>query len=294
MLRELQSNVGTLWCSLMHESVMWPVHGEYECRTCGRRYPAFAEAPARWRKANAFKPAASLMLALAAVTVAATARAGGVENPTVKAEAALERYAASGALAPWPVESVEIHAALPKLSKSGRLLAIRRLAPAGDPSYQVIQFTGDGTVKQQVIVRYLNAEARASELAPAMVAIKPANYRFAYKGEINDGETLAYAFQITPRKKREGMIKGELWLDQTTGSLVRESGKLVKSPSIWIKRVAVTQENAWRNGRVESRLTHIFIDTRLVGRAELVIEERPLKAADNVAFTSWNRDGGRQ
>lgn len=45
MFTDLQSRIGTLWCSLAHESVMWPVHGEFECRSCGRHYPAFAEAP---------------------------------------------------------------------------------------------------------------------------------------------------------------------------------------------------------------------------------------------------------
>lgn len=28
----------TFWCDLMHDSPMWPIHGQYECRTCGRRY----------------------------------------------------------------------------------------------------------------------------------------------------------------------------------------------------------------------------------------------------------------
>ena len=45
MFKELQSRVSAKWCNLAHESVMWPVHGQYECRTCGRSYPAFAEAP---------------------------------------------------------------------------------------------------------------------------------------------------------------------------------------------------------------------------------------------------------
>jgi hypothetical protein len=31
--------LGALWCEVMHESAMWPIHGEYQCRTCGRRYP---------------------------------------------------------------------------------------------------------------------------------------------------------------------------------------------------------------------------------------------------------------
>ena len=44
MLSRFQSKIGALWCSLAHESVMWPVHGHYECRACGRKYPVFAEA----------------------------------------------------------------------------------------------------------------------------------------------------------------------------------------------------------------------------------------------------------
>ena len=28
-----------IWCKAMHKSLMWPAHGHYECRTCGREYP---------------------------------------------------------------------------------------------------------------------------------------------------------------------------------------------------------------------------------------------------------------
>jgi len=45
MFEKLQQNIGTIWCGVMHESLTWPVHGHYECRTCGRRYPAFGEEP---------------------------------------------------------------------------------------------------------------------------------------------------------------------------------------------------------------------------------------------------------
>jgi hypothetical protein len=31
-----QDTLGSLWCSLAHEAPMWPIHGHYECRTCGR------------------------------------------------------------------------------------------------------------------------------------------------------------------------------------------------------------------------------------------------------------------
>ena len=32
------AKLGTLWCRLMHNAPMWPIHGSYQCRTCGRRY----------------------------------------------------------------------------------------------------------------------------------------------------------------------------------------------------------------------------------------------------------------
>jgi len=31
--------IGRFWCRLMHDSVAWPIHGHYQCRTCLRRVP---------------------------------------------------------------------------------------------------------------------------------------------------------------------------------------------------------------------------------------------------------------
>jgi len=31
--------LGGMWCDLMHNAPMWPIHGQYECPTCGRRHP---------------------------------------------------------------------------------------------------------------------------------------------------------------------------------------------------------------------------------------------------------------
>jgi len=297
MLREFRARAGATWCNLAHDSLMWPVHGYYECRTCGRRYPAFAEAPLRYAANRpAYKPVATVLLAIVVATLAGPARAAEAVkgHPTAEAAAALERYTGSSGAAPWGSESVEIHAAIPKLDKTGELRAIRRPAPLGESSYEVLQASGDRTVKEQVIARYLKAEEQASEMPAASVAITPANYKFEYVGKIDDGERLAYAFRMTPRKKRVGLIKGELWLDQRTGVPVLESGKLVKSPSIWIPRVAITLENTLRDGVVQSRLTHVNVDTRVAGRAELVMEERPLEPTDRAQFPGWDDEGGQQ
>jgi hypothetical protein len=33
------SMLGKAWCRTMHRQAMWPIHGEYYCSICLRRYP---------------------------------------------------------------------------------------------------------------------------------------------------------------------------------------------------------------------------------------------------------------
>jgi hypothetical protein len=60
-----------------------------------------------------------------------------------------------------------------------------------------------------------------------------------------------------------------------TGAVVRQSGYLVKNPSIFVKRVTLTRETGMRDGLAGERITHLSVDTRLVRRAEITIHERP-------------------
>jgi len=273
---------------------MWPIHGRYECRTCGRHYSvpwagnAFPPAPAKLTGIRqprvvptavpSFRSAWLPRVILLAILLAPHVQAA--ESPMVgsatQAAMAFARYITGVAQGrPWSLETVEIDAALPKLEEQGSLRAIRRLAPLGKPEYQVLEIAGDRTVTKQVIARYLSAEVRAAALPTSSVTITPANYKFRYKGAMQAGGNVVYAFLIAPRKKREGLIKGELWIDGETGAVVRQSGYLVKRPSIFVKRVDIIQETTLRDGSAEERVTHLSVDTRLVGRAELTIHERP-------------------
>lgn len=40
-----QALIGSLWCRLMHAEPMWPSHGRYECRRCGRHFQVCWEQP---------------------------------------------------------------------------------------------------------------------------------------------------------------------------------------------------------------------------------------------------------
>jgi hypothetical protein len=191
--------------------------------------------------------------------------------------------AAPSHAAAWATATIDIQASIPRLAQHGHLRAIRRgpegTPPFGRPEYQVLEMQGDRTVRQQVLARYLSAEVAAAARPPASVAITPANYRFRYRGSIAGGGTLAYIFEINPKKKRGGLIRGQIWIDGASGLVLRQSGYLVRSPSIFVRRVEMTRDTAVRDGVAYERTTRLEIDTRLVGRAELTITERPYSPA---------------
>jgi len=165
---------------------------------------------------------------------------------------------------------VDIDAKLPKLEKQGRFRALRRISRLGLITYKALGFSGDSTVKNEVITRYLSAESQARDTGA--VAIAPANYKFKYKGVADrEGREVAI-FQITPRKKVVGLFKGELWLDRATGMPVRESGTFVKNPSVFLKKIEFVRDYEIHDGVAFPKHIESTVDTRLVGRAELSID----------------------
>jgi hypothetical protein len=164
---------------------------------------------------------------------------------------------------------VEIEAKIPKLDKRGRLLAVRRISCAGESTYEGLDFSGDSTVKEEVINRYLAAESQTSGLEG--IAITPSNYRFRLKAYLEQGGRRIDVFQLTPRKKKVGLFKGELWVDGQTGAPVHQSGQFVKNPSVFVRRILFARDYETRE--CASVPTHMIstVDTRLAGRVELDI-----------------------
>ena len=92
-----------------------------------------------------------------------------------------------------------------------------------------------------------------------------------HKGTLKENNQEIEIFQITPRKKRVGLYKGDLWLDAKTGMPMRESGVLVKTPSIFLKKVEFTREYEMHDGVAIPKHIESKADVRLVGVAELNI-----------------------
>jgi hypothetical protein len=178
---------------------------------------------------------------------------------------------------------VEVEASLPSLAKHGSMVAVRQTGSDERSEYSAMKFDGDSIIKQQVIARYLAAEEQAAELPYSSVAVTPANYKFRYMGSMQINGAEVYIFQITPKKKRAGLIQGQIWIDPATGVAVHQAGRLVKRPSVFIRRIEVARDSNLRDGLPSTRVTHVAVDTRMVGRAELTITERPLWTANREA-----------
>lgn len=167
---------------------------------------------------------------------------------------------------------VDIQAELPMLKKEGTLRALRHISQFGNVTYEVLSFIGDNMVKKDVIARYIAAEVKTSAEADTdSMAINEENYKFKYRGEYGEGDWKLHLFELRPRHKKMGLFRGWLWIQDSTGLPVRESGLLVRNPSVFLKSVEFTRDYYPKDGVAVPYRIESTIRTRLVGRAELKI-----------------------
>ena len=165
---------------------------------------------------------------------------------------------------------VEIEASIVKLKENATLKALRKISKVGQVTYHVLAFQGNNTVKNDVIARYLQAEQQGQ--GDSKIAISPDNYKFKYKGKKNgNSNEQVYVFQLTPRQKRVGLFKGEMWLDAGTCLPVMERGRLVKNPSIWFKKVDFERQFAIQNGVAIPQHMNSRIEVRIIGLVDLKV-----------------------
>ena len=175
---------------------------------------------------------------------------------------------------------VDIDAELPKLKKQGKLHALRNISKVGKVTYHMLGFSGDNTIKRDVIARYLTAEVQAQG-SQTNLGINPENYKFKFKGQESPDGRPVYVFHLTPRHKRVGLFKGELWLDPDTCMPVRESGRFVKSPSVFFKKMVFVREYTMADGVAVPHHIESRVDTRIIGPVELSINfTNPAKTVD--------------
>lgn len=173
---------------------------------------------------------------------------------------------------PYTVD-VTITAAIPSIGKVGRLRAIRHQAGQGRFNYDSMQFEGDSVIKTNVIARYLSAELEAQRPEEKLATqISPANYQFKLKGREPVEGREALVFEVKPYKKRPGLFRGQVWIDSETRQPLKETGKLAKLPSVWVKEISFTREYKLAQGVALPSCITSQVKTRIVGQALITVD----------------------
>ena len=160
-----------------------------------------------------------------------------------------------------------VHADLPDCSQHAQFeLRTQYIAPK-TLRFTPVHFIGDSFVRRNVIDRVLESAVHHVEMQDqGKTAIQRSNYNITYQRTQFIGLRFVYVYAVRPRHKRPGLFKGEIYLDATTGNLLTAKGKMVKSPSFFIRKMEFVQEyTEWDDFTVSIHL-HSVANTRLVGR----------------------------
>lgn len=180
----------------------------------------------------------------------------------------------SNELAGYTATSV-IDAELPQSAQKAEFEMKRRYSAPAVLEFLPLRFTGDAFVKSNVIVRLLESEVEhVHRREQSQTAISSLNYKFIYKGTSQIGGTLVHVYELKPREKRTGLFKGRIYVDALNGQLVRAQGRIVKSPSFFIKKIDFVQDYATIDGFTLPTHMHSEAETRLVGKAIVDVTHR--------------------
>jgi hypothetical protein len=127
-------------------------------------------------------------------------------------------------------------------TRQGWLEVWTEYIPGRGFSYEVVSEGGHEYVRNKVLRNLLDSEqdllARGKPLRASFV---PNNYRFSDGGLTENG---LHKIVLTAVRKSDGIVNGSLLVEPEGGSLVRLEGRLLKSPSFWIRDVDVTWKYA--------------------------------------------------
>jgi hypothetical protein len=137
--------------------------------------------------------------------------------------------------------------------------------PGKGLSFEVVRSGGYGYVRDKVLPGMLKSEQELLEEGkPLRAPIVARNYTVEEGGTTASGLT---KLLLHPARNSHGVVKGTALIEPERGSIAKIEGRLVKSPSFWIRDVDVT----WRFTRVGDAILPVELSSsariRLYGRS---------------------------
>lgn len=155
--------------------------------------------------------------------------------------------------------------------------------PGKGMTFQVVGEGGSEYVRNKILRSMLKSEQKLIASGRRLRAsLEAKNYEFADGGVTDNG---LQRVLLKPAKVSDGIVNGSVLLDPGSGYLTRIEGRLVKSPSFWLRDVDV----AWKFAPLGGHLVPIEMTStgrvRLFGRSNFrmtyeyaTIDGRPANA----------------
>lgn len=153
-----------------------------------------------------------------------------------------------------------LEAGSPDKNKSGWLEAWTEFRP-GRLTIEIVGEGGSEYVRNKILRGMLDSEQQlVANGKPLRAAVDARNYQLADGGTTNDG---LQRVVLKAARKSEGIVNGSLFLNPDSGYVTRIEGRLVKSPSFWVRDVDVT----WKFARVGGHVVPVEISS--LGRVRM-------------------------
>ena len=137
-----------------------------------------------------------------------------------------------------------LEAGRPDSGKHGWLEVWTEHRPGSPFKYSVLREGGYEYVRNKVLRGVLEGEAELlAGGQPLRAPIVPRNYTVEAGGMTESG---LMRLLLHPARKSEGVVRGSAFIEPDIGGVVRIEGRLVKSPSFWVRDVDVT----WKFTRI--------------------------------------------
>ena len=188
--------------------------------------------------------AAILALALTGLWSAVRISASTAAEPVFE-----QVLAKSNTVAPPPYRAFRrMEGGIADSERRGWLEAWTEYTPERGFTYEVVREGGSEYVRNKILKGMLASEQKLIAGGKRLHASLESKNYFFEDGGITDAGLQRVL--LKPAKKSDGILNGSVLLDPESGLITRIQGRLVKSPSFWLRDVDVTYKYAHVGNRV--------------------------------------------
>ena len=176
-----------------------------------------------------------------------------------------------------------------RLAKEAAVLAQMTYVPREGKHFTVLERSGSPMLARIVekLLAYETDESRPPNRSRHEIG--PSNYQARLLGtESRDGRT-CYVMDLTPKHNSRYLIKGTVWVDPVSYSIVHLDGWTSSSVSMWVGTTRITEEFSRIAGLWLPSHTRAVSSGFLLGTSELEISYSDYRIANRDNATQGNR-----